>query len=68
MIIGSRCRIVEREIIHVELKTAIVLDMNQLLNVVQEARLTVGSHAHDFILALVHFEAEERRKRGVQQS
>src|SRR5690606_41209019 len=58
----------EREGVHIQLKAAVVVQRDELLDFVDVARLAIGRHAHDLIFAVVHAEAEKRRKRRIQQA
>src|SRR5262249_32876682 len=56
------------EVLHVEREAAVVVECQELADVVDVLRLSVGRHAHDLVLALVDLEAEERGKDAVEES
>src|SRR5438477_232588 len=65
---GPVGRVVEREVIHVQLERAVLADTDQLPDLVHVARRPEGRHTHDLVLALVDLEAEERGERAVEQA
>src|SRR5262245_59135319 len=58
----------KREVIHVQLETAIGVDANQLSHVVRITWRAEGSHAHDLVLAFVDLESQESGEGAVEQA
>ncbi len=63
-----RCRVVVGEVIHVQVETAVAVERDQFLDLIDIGRVTVGRHPHDFVFAVVDAEAQERGKRGIEQA
>src|SRR5260370_737237 len=61
-------RLVKREVIHVQTEAAVGVHVNELVDLVEIARLAIRSHTHYFVLALIHFEAQKGRERRIKQT
>src|SRR5581483_4306350 len=58
--------VMETEIVHIQRERPILVLVHELPDFVHIARLAIGSHAHDLVLALIYLEAEKSGERRVQ--
>src|SRR5688572_24511558 len=58
----------EGEVIHIQADAAIIAEIDGLVDLIEIARLTEGSHAHDFVLTFVDFKSEIGGEGGIEQS
>src|SRR5688572_32979585 len=59
---------VEGKVFHIQAKTAIITDFEELVDVLDPCRLTVRGHTHHFILSLIYLEAQKCRECGIEES
>src|SRR5687767_2259837 len=57
-VVATVSRMMKREIAQVEFKGSVGLQPDQATHFFDEPRLTKRRHAHNFVLALIHFKAE----------
>ena len=58
----------EGEVVHVELKAAVIADTDELVDLIGISTGPERSHAHHFVFALVNFEPQESRKGAVEKA
>src|SRR5688572_877772 len=59
---------VEGKVFHVQAETAIITDLEELIDVLNPCRLAVRGHTHHFVFTLIYLEAQKCSESRIQES
>ena len=65
---GPRSRVVEGKILHIQPETAVVTDLDEFIDVFYPSLLSIGRHAHYFILPTIDLKTEKSSERRIEKS